>query len=170
MLLYYQLSHQILAIMSFRISIMLFQSSFECRQAFFETASMMRQVSHKHIVLLYGVCVHHQESKSMSRPLHTSRMADSVDTCLTCLCSVWNRYHGWGVCPTRTTWCIYEETTEPPKHPVEVSGGQAAGFSAQLFGESEKQTQTIWTEAGSDIYLGNYCGHNRPVQRHLLTE
>uniref|UniRef100_A0A668A5H1 Tyrosine-protein kinase n=1 Tax=Myripristis murdjan TaxID=586833 RepID=A0A668A5H1_9TELE len=26
--------------------------------AFFETASMMRQVSHKHIVLLYGVCVH----------------------------------------------------------------------------------------------------------------
>lgn len=34
-------------------------------QAFFETASMMRQVSHKHIVLLYGVCVHHQESKYM---------------------------------------------------------------------------------------------------------
>lgn len=32
-------------------------------QAFFETASMMRQVSHKHIVLLYGVCVHHQESE-----------------------------------------------------------------------------------------------------------
>uniref|UniRef100_A0A3P9HEW3 Tyrosine-protein kinase n=1 Tax=Oryzias latipes TaxID=8090 RepID=A0A3P9HEW3_ORYLA len=30
--------------------------------AFFETASMMRQVSHKHIVLLYGVCVHHQEN------------------------------------------------------------------------------------------------------------
>ncbi|KAM8887852.1 tyrosine-protein kinase JAK1 isoform 1-T1 [Synchiropus picturatus] len=28
--------------------------------AFFETASMMRQVSHKHIVLLYGVCVHTQ--------------------------------------------------------------------------------------------------------------
>lgn len=26
---------------------------------------MMRQVSHKHIVLLYGVCVHHQESKYM---------------------------------------------------------------------------------------------------------
>lgn len=23
----------------------------------------MQQVSHKHIVLLYGVCVHHQESK-----------------------------------------------------------------------------------------------------------
>ncbi|XP_070817879.1 tyrosine-protein kinase JAK1 [Chaetodon trifascialis] len=30
--------------------------------AFFETASMMRQVSHKHIVLLYGVCVHHEEN------------------------------------------------------------------------------------------------------------
>ncbi|KAE8293949.1 Tyrosine-protein kinase JAK1 [Larimichthys crocea] len=30
--------------------------------AFFETASMMRQVSHKHIVLLYGVCVRHQEN------------------------------------------------------------------------------------------------------------
>lgn len=41
----------------------MFHSSFHCRQAFFETASMMRQVSHKHIVLLYGVCVHHQESK-----------------------------------------------------------------------------------------------------------
>ncbi|XP_037626699.1 tyrosine-protein kinase JAK1 [Sebastes umbrosus] len=30
--------------------------------AFFETASMMRQVAHKHIVLLYGVCVRHQEN------------------------------------------------------------------------------------------------------------
>ncbi|XP_072245203.1 tyrosine-protein kinase JAK1 [Leuresthes tenuis] len=30
--------------------------------AFFETASMMRQVSHKHIVQLYGVCVHHREN------------------------------------------------------------------------------------------------------------
>ncbi|XP_022598832.1 tyrosine-protein kinase JAK1 [Seriola dumerili] len=30
--------------------------------AFFETASMMRQVSHKHIVLLYGVCVRHLEN------------------------------------------------------------------------------------------------------------
>ncbi|XP_032427600.1 tyrosine-protein kinase JAK1 [Xiphophorus hellerii] len=30
--------------------------------AFFETANMMRQVSHKHIVLLYGVCVRHQEN------------------------------------------------------------------------------------------------------------
>uniref|UniRef100_A0A8C4IMT7 Tyrosine-protein kinase JAK1 n=1 Tax=Dicentrarchus labrax TaxID=13489 RepID=A0A8C4IMT7_DICLA len=30
--------------------------------AFFETASMMRQVSYKHIVLLYGVCVRHQEN------------------------------------------------------------------------------------------------------------
>uniref|UniRef100_A0A4W4EQ74 Tyrosine-protein kinase n=1 Tax=Electrophorus electricus TaxID=8005 RepID=A0A4W4EQ74_ELEEL len=30
--------------------------------AFFETASMMRQVSHRHIALLYGVCVRHQEN------------------------------------------------------------------------------------------------------------
>ncbi|KAL4635021.1 tyrosine-protein kinase JAK1 isoform X1 [Arapaima gigas] len=30
--------------------------------AFFETASMMRQVSHKHIVLLYGVCVRDLEN------------------------------------------------------------------------------------------------------------
>ncbi|KAM9849003.1 tyrosine-protein kinase JAK1 [Aulostomus maculatus] len=30
--------------------------------ALFETASMMRQVSHKHIVLLYGVCVRQQEN------------------------------------------------------------------------------------------------------------
>uniref|UniRef100_A0A668A5U0 Tyrosine-protein kinase n=1 Tax=Myripristis murdjan TaxID=586833 RepID=A0A668A5U0_9TELE len=30
--------------------------------AFFETASMMRQVSHKHIVLLYGVCVRHLDN------------------------------------------------------------------------------------------------------------
>ncbi|XP_035031915.1 tyrosine-protein kinase JAK1 isoform X1 [Hippoglossus stenolepis] len=30
--------------------------------AFFETASMMRQVSHKHIVLLYGVCVRQLEN------------------------------------------------------------------------------------------------------------
>uniref|UniRef100_A0A3B5AH25 Tyrosine-protein kinase n=1 Tax=Stegastes partitus TaxID=144197 RepID=A0A3B5AH25_9TELE len=30
--------------------------------AFFETASMMRQVSHKHIVLLHGVCVRHLEN------------------------------------------------------------------------------------------------------------
>ncbi|KAM6962594.1 tyrosine-protein kinase JAK1 [Aplochiton taeniatus] len=30
--------------------------------AFFETASMMRQASHKHIVLLYGVCVRHLEN------------------------------------------------------------------------------------------------------------
>uniref|UniRef100_A0A8D3D214 non-specific protein-tyrosine kinase n=1 Tax=Scophthalmus maximus TaxID=52904 RepID=A0A8D3D214_SCOMX len=30
--------------------------------AFFETASMMRQVSHKHIVLLYGLCVRHLEN------------------------------------------------------------------------------------------------------------
>lgn len=36
-------------------------------QAFFETASMMRQVSHKHIVLLYGVCVRQQESKCILR-------------------------------------------------------------------------------------------------------
>lgn len=32
-------------------------------QAFFEAASMMRQVSHKHIVYLYGVCVRDVESK-----------------------------------------------------------------------------------------------------------
>ncbi|RMC08779.1 hypothetical protein DUI87_15030 [Hirundo rustica rustica] len=31
-------------------------------QAFFETASMMRQVSHKHIVLLHGVCVRNVEN------------------------------------------------------------------------------------------------------------
>ncbi|XP_028857628.1 tyrosine-protein kinase JAK1 [Denticeps clupeoides] len=30
--------------------------------AFFETASMMRQVSHKHMALLYGVCVRSQEN------------------------------------------------------------------------------------------------------------
>lgn len=36
-------------------------------QAFFETASMMRQISHKHIALLYGVCVRHQESKYPTR-------------------------------------------------------------------------------------------------------
>lgn len=30
--------------------------------AFFETANMMRQVSHKHIAHLYGVCVRHQEN------------------------------------------------------------------------------------------------------------
>ncbi|XP_036410281.1 tyrosine-protein kinase JAK1 isoform X1 [Megalops cyprinoides] len=30
--------------------------------AFFETASMMRQVSHKHIVLLYGICVRNLEN------------------------------------------------------------------------------------------------------------
>uniref|UniRef100_A0A3P8WN30 Tyrosine-protein kinase n=1 Tax=Cynoglossus semilaevis TaxID=244447 RepID=A0A3P8WN30_CYNSE len=30
--------------------------------AFFETANMMRQVSHKHMVLLYGVCVRHLEN------------------------------------------------------------------------------------------------------------
>lgn len=30
--------------------------------AFFETASMMRQISHKHMALLYGVCVRHQEN------------------------------------------------------------------------------------------------------------
>lgn len=34
-----------------------------CLQAFFEAASMMRQVSHKHIVYLYGVCVRDVESK-----------------------------------------------------------------------------------------------------------
>ncbi|KAG8538177.1 hypothetical protein GDO81_023166, partial [Engystomops pustulosus] len=31
-------------------------------QAFFETASLMRQVSHKHIVLLHGVCVRDVEN------------------------------------------------------------------------------------------------------------
>lgn len=35
-------------------------------QAFFEAASMMRQVSHKHIVYLYGVCVRDVESKCFS--------------------------------------------------------------------------------------------------------
>ena len=35
-------------------------------QAFFEAASMMRQVSHKHIVYLYGVCVRDVESKCVS--------------------------------------------------------------------------------------------------------
>ncbi|KAL2089705.1 hypothetical protein ACEWY4_014393 [Coilia grayii] len=30
--------------------------------AFFETASLMRQVSHKHIILMYGVCVRQQEN------------------------------------------------------------------------------------------------------------
>lgn len=64
-----------------------------------------------------------------------------VDRGLTSAC-VLCRYHGWGVCPTRTTWCIYDQTKEPPKHPVEVSGGQAAGFSSQLFGESVKQTDS----------------------------
>ncbi|NXC52967.1 JAK1 kinase, partial [Aleadryas rufinucha] len=33
-----------------------------CFPAFFETASMMRQVSHKHIVLLHGVCVRDVEN------------------------------------------------------------------------------------------------------------
>lgn len=61
------------------------------------------------------------------------------------LCSVWNRYHGWGVCPTGTTWCLYEETAEPAKHSLEIPGSQTAGFSSQLFGESAKQTETdLW--------------------------
>lgn len=76
------------------------------------------------------------------------------------LCSVWNRHHGWGVCPTGTTWSLHEETAEPAKHPLEIPGSQAAGFSSQLFGELVNQTQTIQTEADSWIY------HNRSV---LLT-
>lgn len=76
------------------------------------------------------------------------------------LCSVWNRHHGWGVCPTGTTWSLYEETAEPAKHPLEIPGSQTAGFSSQLSGELVNQTQTIQTEADSWIY------HNRSV---LLT-
>uniref|UniRef100_A0AAQ6ALR1 Tyrosine-protein kinase n=1 Tax=Amphiprion ocellaris TaxID=80972 RepID=A0AAQ6ALR1_AMPOC len=38
--------------------------------AFFETASMMRQVSHKHIVLLYGVCVRHLETMGQFGPYY----------------------------------------------------------------------------------------------------
>ncbi|KAI5628251.1 tyrosine-protein kinase JAK1 [Silurus asotus] len=38
--------------------------------AFFETASMMRQVSHKHIALLYGVCVRHQENIMVEEFVH----------------------------------------------------------------------------------------------------
>lgn len=35
-------------------------------QSFFEAASMMSQLSHKHLILNYGVCVCGEESKSAS--------------------------------------------------------------------------------------------------------
>lgn len=45
------------AILQFRLCL-LFQS-------FFEAASMMTQLSHKHLILNYGVCVCGEESKSV---------------------------------------------------------------------------------------------------------
>lgn len=35
-------------------------------QSFFEAASMMSQLSHKHLVLNYGVCVCGEESESIN--------------------------------------------------------------------------------------------------------
>lgn len=57
---------------------------------------------------------------------------------------VWIRHHGRRVCPARTTGLIYEETAEPTGHTVEVPGGQAAGLSSQLLGETGKHTHTIY--------------------------
>lgn len=41
-------------------------------QSFFEAASMMSQLSHKHLILNYGVCVCGEESKSVLERHKTS--------------------------------------------------------------------------------------------------
>lgn len=107
----------------------------------------MQQVSHKHIVLLYGVCVHHQESKCILGVVWLcNEVLVPVIRFLTpfSLCTI--RYHGGGVCPARTTGCVYEETTDSTQHIVEVPGGLAVGISPQLLGKrGEQKTQSTKT-------------------------
>lgn len=111
-----------------------------CWQAFFETASMMRQVSHKHIVLLYGVCVRHLESKCTLRSAWAHECCDVALLCFNFLTLCFTRYHGGGVCPIWTSRRVYEETAESTQHTVEVSGGYAARLSSQLLGKWGKNT------------------------------
>ena len=52
------------------------------------------------------------------------------------------RYHGGGVCPTRTTGPVYEETASSTRHSMEVPGGQAAGLCSQLLGKRGEHART----------------------------
>lgn len=54
----------------------------------------------------------------------------------------YSRYHGGGVCPTRTAGCIYEETAES-QHTMEVPGGQTAGLSVELPGKTHVRSRII---------------------------
>lgn len=108
----------------------------------------MQQVSHKHIVLLYGVCVHHQESKCILEAVWLCNKVlipvPKVFDSFLFVCTI--RYHGGGVCPARSTGCVYEETTDSTQHIVEVPGGLAVGISPQLLGKrGEQKTQSMKT-------------------------
>lgn len=60
------------------------------------------------------------------------------------------RYHGGGVCPTRTSGRVYEKTADSTLHAMEVPGGQAAGVSSQLFGKRGKHKQIGSTQIRVD--------------------
>lgn len=53
-------------------------SVFPILQSFFEAASMMTQLSHKHLILNYGVCVCGEESESASETLSPQMLSCST--------------------------------------------------------------------------------------------
>lgn len=80
-------------------------------KSFFEAASMMSQLTHKHLVLTYGICVCGEESKC-SHCSHVTKMIycrilEGVDFFFFCL-----RYHGAGICEVWVLGHIPKEKQE----------------------------------------------------------
>jgi len=86
---------------------------FSSSQSFFEAASMMSQLSHKHLLLNYGVCVCGDESKCATKTHSTCNCSQSK--ILDCNCykgrdCVWLSLIQWSK-PTRnwTLWVSWRE-------------------------------------------------------------
>lgn len=95
---------------------------------------MMSQLTHKHLVLTYGICVCGDESKCSQRCYAKSVNAtESFNSWVFCF-----RHHGAGICKVWIFGYLPEEEQELyiSQHLVEAGGGQAARLGHAVFGKN----------------------------------
>lgn len=121
-----------------------------CAQSFFEAASMMSQLSHKHLALTYGIYVCGEESKCvpfLSRhfnptpsnpPLHPTLLSvhhdfvparffpSAATRCVWFCAFFFFRYHGTRICQVWLLGHLLEEEQEFGEYLVETRSRKAA--------------------------------------------
>lgn len=119
-------------------------------QAFFESASLMSQVSHVHLAFVHGVCVRGSESKSGTFPApFPARIPGGSSRIFP------RRHHGGGVCGARAPGCAAPQGERPDLRGVENHCGQAAGKRLELPGNSSWEFSRMSCSAFPHVFQGN---------------